>query len=150
LAKKVVTVPDVNRRDIVSNLADHMEARMAELGIDSVSELAKMAGVSREGLVPLVRGIRKQYQRRLTRPVCDALGWSRDSITRLLDGKEPALATPSDPSEVSPLDDLTAEVAELRQAVSELQALTDPAMEWLAAVAAEVGVAMPARLRSVL
>ncbi len=91
----------MSNKEVVGNLAEHMAARMAELGIDSVSELAKLAGVSREGLVPMVRGVRKQYQRRLTRPVCDALGWSHDSIERLLAGEPPVVAhTPVGP----PLD----------------------------------------------
>ncbi len=116
LAKKVVTVPDVNGKEIVGNLAEHMAARMAELGIDSVSELAKLAGVSREGLVPMVRGVRKQYQRRLTRPVCDALGWSHDSIERLLAGDPPVIAS----APATPLLDVDARLAQIDEKIDEV------------------------------
>jgi len=102
-------------------LAKAIEARRKELGL-APGELAQAAGVSVQGLAPLRKGVRKQYQDRLTLSVCRVLGWTPDSIERLLRG-EPAQLV-----EVSQLDDvaeLRAHVAELSDRVAVLQRLVD-------------------------
>ncbi len=114
----------------------------------------KAAGLSQEALAELVRTrggklstpAVTRIERGTARPRRQTVEW----IDAALDAGGVLLDAFGYTAPASRLDDLSVEVAELRRAVSELQALTDPAMEWLAGVAAEVGVAMPARLRSVL
>lgn len=105
-------------REVVPELAAHIEARMLELKIDSVAELARLTGLTPEGLTPLLRGVRKAYQRRLTRPVCDALGWTHDSIAHILAGGQPELAVPTDDT-----PDVSDLLAEVRKVASRFDAL---------------------------
>lgn len=78
----------------VPALAEAIDARMAELGIAGPSALAKAAGVTVAGIRPLRQGRRKNYQSRLTGPVCRALGWTPDSIDRILRGEDPVPLEP--------------------------------------------------------
>jgi transcriptional regulator with XRE-family HTH domain len=71
--------------DTDRHLSDAIEQRRLELGL-SVQDLANQTGLTREGLRPLLRGERRKYQDRLKLPVCRVLGWSPDSIDRLLAG----------------------------------------------------------------
>lgn len=103
--------------EIVNDLRDAIAARMKELDL-SPGELAKQAGVSMPGLAHLRRGERRAYQVRLTAPVCRALGWTTDSIERLLTGLPPSLLEPVSPP-TGVVDD---ELAELR---ARMQALED-------------------------
>lgn len=80
-----------DERPISPALRDAIAARMKELAL-SPSDLIELTGRTGPGLAPLHRGEIRKYQVRLTRPVCDALGWTPDSINRILDGKKPQLA----------------------------------------------------------
>jgi hypothetical protein len=88
-------VPRMNRtqnaRELVPALAQQVERRMNELEIDGISALAKVTGVTVQGLQPLLRGERRDYRKNLTGPVCRAFGWSPDSIKRILAGGEPVM-----------------------------------------------------------
>lgn len=99
--------------EVVPELADAIESRRKELGL-TPGQLAQAAGVSAEGLMPLRKGYRKQYQDRLTLAVCRVLGWSADSIDRLLDGEAPVVL------DDEPGDD---EVSRLRVLRSEVEGL---------------------------
>ncbi len=99
-----------------SELGNAIEARRKQLGL-SPTDLANAAGVTLQGLVPLRKGVVKTYQGRLTTGVCRALGWTPDSIDRLLAGLEPIEL-------VTPLPAATAaETARLVALVRESQAL---------------------------
>lgn len=76
-------------RETVAGMAEAIDARRQELGIASIAEFERRTGITREGLKPLLAGERRRYQDRLKWPVCAALGWTADSIDRLLRG-EPA------------------------------------------------------------
>ncbi len=76
--------------EIVPALAEHIERRMTELRLDP-NGLAEATGLSLTVLQQLRKGYRKKYQRRLTWPVCETLGWTADSIERILRGEEPVL-----------------------------------------------------------
>lgn len=78
----------VQPREIVPTLAEAIETRRKELGLD-VADLVTMSGLTRPGLAPLLRGERRAYQDRLTLPICRVLRWRPDSIHRLLDGQSP-------------------------------------------------------------
>lgn len=79
----------MTKRERVPGLAEAIKERRIQLNILSVSDLARAANVTLEGLRPLVAGERRKYQDRLKWPVCEALKWTPDSIDRLLRG-EPA------------------------------------------------------------
>lgn len=77
----------------VPALKHAIEQRMAELGL-SPTDLVDATGVTYQGLLHLRQGRRKNYQRRLTGPVCAAFGWTPDSIDRILSGGKPLLVKP--------------------------------------------------------
>jgi transcriptional regulator with XRE-family HTH domain len=102
--------------DIVEHsqlLADAIEHRRVELGL-SPSEFAEATGVTMEGLRRLRRGEVRRYQQRLTGPVCRILGWTPDSIDRLLSGQPPETVS-GGVSE--PVLRLAAENAELQRSI---------------------------------
>jgi DNA-binding Xre family transcriptional regulator len=68
-------------------LKQRFNARMEQLGL-SPTALAAEAGVTVQGLMHLRNGKIAKYQIRTTGPVCAALYWTPDSITRLMAGKE--------------------------------------------------------------
>ena len=116
-------------KDISPRLRDAIEARRAALGIGK-SELAERAGVTVQGLAPLRRGEVRAYQDRLKFAVCRVLGWSNDSIDRLM-RDEPAVvvagevvsqpgATAGDPTVA-----LRQEVTELALRLDHLQGLVE-------------------------
>ncbi|MFT6292052.1 MAG: hypothetical protein ACJAR2_002662 [Ilumatobacter sp.] len=84
--------------EISEHLKQRFNARMEQLGL-SPSALAAEAGVTVQGLFRLRAGGVHKYQVRMTAPVCAALRWSPDSITRLLNGDEPIEIAP--PAQVS-------------------------------------------------
>lgn len=86
-------------------LRDRIAERMAELGL-SPTDLETRSGLTGPGLAPIRRGEIRKYQVRLKRPLCAALGWTPDSIDRLLAGQEPQLADDSPASLGSRLDQL--------------------------------------------
>jgi hypothetical protein len=89
LPKDSGTVSDVNAREVAPGMAEQIARRMHEVGIDGIGQLATRARVTTDGLKPLLRGERRNYQRRLTGPVCRALGWPHDAIDRLMRGEPP-------------------------------------------------------------
>lgn len=104
--------------EVVPALRDAVEKRRKELGLGP-GALAEAAGVTNEGLMPLRRGYRKQYQERLTAGVCRALGWTTDSIDRILAGGQPQLLDQPDSDR---LDQVLAELADLRTRIERLEA----------------------------
>lgn len=70
------------------HLAGHIEARRKELGYTPTT-LADATGLSPQALKNIRNGEIRQYQERLTVPLTQALQWSGDSISRLLDGQAP-------------------------------------------------------------
>lgn len=118
--------------EVVPALRDAVEQRRKALGLGP-GALAEAAGVTNEGLMPLRKGYRKQYQERLTAGVCRALGWTTDSIDRILAGDQPVLADQQAGGRVEVLEEqissLLVEVARLarvvRQQGEQLAALTD-------------------------
>lgn len=112
--------------ETVPALAGHIAARMRQLSLGP-AELAERAGVSQAGLRHLRRGHRKDYQPRFTGPVCRALGWTPDSIERILAGGEPVLdgepAVDRDPT----LREVRDLLRETRDDVARLTALVDDA-----------------------
>lgn len=69
--------------DISRELKEAIEARMLELGM-SPNDLAAATGLTLPGLANVRRGLRRDYQVRTKRAVTAALGWTPDSIDRLL------------------------------------------------------------------
>lgn len=105
--------------EISPELAEHIESRMSELGLGP-SALAAATGLSLTILGQVRKGYRKRYQDRLKWPICDALGWTRDSIDRILDGGKPVYATrPAGDAEM--LAELLDEIRLLRADVQNLR-----------------------------
>lgn len=104
----------VNNTEINQGLARAIEQRRRALHL-TVSELARKAGVSQQGLMPLRRGEVRNYQERLTGPVCGALEWTPDSIDRLISGGEPV-----ELDAATPPVDLAERVERLEQVVLRL------------------------------
>lgn len=76
--------------EIDERLRDYIESRRKELGL-SPTKLSDVSGVTVQGLAPIRRGEIRRYQQRLTGPLCAALGWTSDSIERILTGGDPEL-----------------------------------------------------------
>ena len=70
-------------------LADAIEQRRRALGYRTITSLVSAAGVTAEGIRPLRRGEIRNYQERMTDPLCKALRWTPDSIDRILRGEPP-------------------------------------------------------------
>lgn len=102
-------------------LRDFVEARRKELGL-SPTKLAEATGVTLQGLAPIRRGEVKRYQERLTGPLCAALGWTPDSIERILAGGDPAYADLPEP--VLAID-VAEDLEDLRQVVTKHEALIE-------------------------
>lgn len=111
-------------REIVPALAELIGARLDELEL-SPTAFAESTGLTVQGLAPLRRGERRAYQKRLTGPVTRVLGWTPDSIERILDGDEPAPVAPPD-------DGMAAEpgradlMAQIETLTDEIRALRGP------------------------
>jgi hypothetical protein len=102
-------MPEMNDTQSLE-LADAIEHRMDELGL-TPTKLQKQTGLSASVLRFLRKGDRRDYHVDTTRSVCDALGWSRDSIQRLLDGEPPeVVASPSYENHNGDGDDLMVEL----------------------------------------
>lgn len=108
--------------EVNERLRELVEARRKELGL-TPTKLAEATGLTTQGLMPIRRGEVKRYQERLTGPLCAALGWTADSVDRILAGGDPiiegGLVDPSRRTTVTlPAD----EAAALRQLIA-IQAL---------------------------
>jgi hypothetical protein len=119
-------VGTVTKEEIVPGLGEAIEARRKQL-YNGPLAFAQAAGVTLAGLTPLRRGYRRAYQERLTTPVCRALGWTTDSIDRLLRGEPPVELEPAAEQAItrpSPADDspeVLALVAEVKGSVAAIQ-----------------------------
>ena len=92
-----------------TELAEAVEQRRRELGL-TIGDFAAAAGLTRQGLDPIRRGVVKQYEDRTLFGVARALRWAGDWYDRILAGDDPAeLATPNghDVDEVVDLTGLT-------------------------------------------
>lgn len=78
--------------EVSAHLAEAIETRRTELGL-SPTAFAEATGLSLQALRNLRRGEVRRYQDRLTMPVTRVLGWTPDSIDRLLRGEPPQLRT---------------------------------------------------------
>jgi hypothetical protein len=122
----------MDQYEVVPALRDAIESQRKRLGL-SPGALAVAANVTPQGLMSLRKGYRKQYQERLTAGVCRALGWTTDSIDRILAGGEPQLVEQPADGHLNGLEEqissLLVEVARLarvvRQQGEQLAALTD-------------------------
>lgn len=88
--------------DTSSHLAGAIEDRRKELG-HTPTTLAAATGLSLQALKNIRRGEVRRYQERLTMPLARALGWSADSIDRLLRGEDPVVENAAPPR--SPITD---------------------------------------------
>lgn len=111
-------------KKISATLAANVDARIYRRGFNSIQEFAEATGVTPQGLLPLRKGEIRAYQPRLTGPVCRALGWTLDSIQRMMDGEDPIEVDPAT-GEASPLARMAAEVEELRRTIAALESRLD-------------------------
>jgi hypothetical protein len=103
-------------------LAAMLDARIAERGYLTITSFARAAGVTAQGLQPLRRGEIRDYQPRLTAPVCKLLGWTPDSIARMMAGEDPVELEPVSAGGAA---DVAAAVEELRRTTEALAARLD-------------------------
>jgi hypothetical protein len=118
-------------------IAAIIRARRIEVGLDTIQALVDATGLTRQGLQPLLRGEVKGYQDRLKIPVCRALGWTPDSIDRLLAGDDPIELDEDEhvapeKSLVSRLDELETEVQRLDRVLRLLGQITQDELPDLA------------------
>ena len=73
-------------------LAEIIERRRRELGL-TIGAFASTAGLTRQGLDPIRRGVLKSYEDRTIFGIARALRWAPDWYDRILHGGEP---TPAD------------------------------------------------------
>lgn len=86
-----------------STVQDRIRERMKVLRIDQAG-LARAAGISDATVRGFMNGQPRGIPREPTRwAVCDALGWTQDSIDKILTGGEPELAEVATPRAVTPL-----------------------------------------------
>lgn len=96
-------------------LAETIKSRRVALGM-SVQDLIAATGLTRQGLGRLLRGEVHNYQDRTVLPVCQALRWTPDSITRIIAGQPPIeLVGPPEP--VTRQHDASPELQEWRAGV---------------------------------
>src|SRR5689334_1141133 len=81
-----------NEPEIVPGMAETIEARRRQLQL-SPGEFSRRAGITRQGLAPVVKGHRRAYQDRVRFGVARALEWEPDAIDRLLAGEQPVEIT---------------------------------------------------------
>lgn len=103
-----------------SRVADALEERMAELGLDQI-DLARQAGVSDATIRKLQKASSTRYHRSTLNKVARALGWPADAFwTLIATGEKPEpLETPTHRSNDGELLD---DLAELRLRLSDLEA----------------------------
>jgi transcriptional regulator with XRE-family HTH domain len=101
------------------HLADRIEARRKELRL-SPTQLGERTGLSLQALKNIRQGQVRAYQERLTGPLTSALGWTPDSIERLLRGEEPVLAETPSPSTPPTPEELQLMRSALNEAIEKL------------------------------
>ena len=98
-------------------LASAIEERCAELGIGE-NELRDLTGLSRQGFTNVRRGLIRDYQERTTGPLCKALRWRHDSVSRLLQGLPAVpLDVPKPPIDSGGLDQIREQLARMIELV---------------------------------
>lgn len=108
--------------DVVPGMAEAIEKRRLELGIRP-GQLAELAHVTPQGLVPVRRGYRRQYQDKVKLGLARALQWESDAVDRLLAGQSPApLRGNSGPDDDPTAPGGATALAELRDQVTRLEA----------------------------
>lgn len=95
-------------------LARCIEERMAELDL-TPTDLARETGLTLQALANVRKGLRRNYQRRLTMPLTRVLGWSPDSIQRAMNGQSPVVEVAN--PRPQPPSRLEARLAALEEAV---------------------------------
>lgn len=70
-------------------MAAAIEARRKQRGL-APGEFATRAGLTRQGLDPVRKGLRKAYQDKVKLGVARALDWPDDALDLLMDGADPA------------------------------------------------------------
>lgn len=83
--------------DIVPGMAEAIARRMRELGLRPGS-FALAAGVTAQGLTPVRRGYRRDYQDKVRYGVAAALRWEPDALERLMRGEPPIPLPDDDPN----------------------------------------------------
>lgn len=81
---------------VVPGMADAIERRRQAVGVGK-GNLAKIAGVSRETLRPVLAGYRRAYNDETIFGLARALRWQNDWYQRLQAGDAPAELPPIDP-----------------------------------------------------
>lgn len=76
--------------EVVPGMAEAIERRARAMGLAEVGRFADMVGVTRQGLTPIRKGLRRQYEARTLVGVAEALRWPLDWYDRLVDGDDPA------------------------------------------------------------
>lgn len=111
-----------DQRESVPGMAEAIERRRLDLGLTK-GELAERAEVTRQGLDPVRRGERRDYNDRTIIGVARALRWEVDWYARLCDGREPVEATVErDDDTTADLSSLSAEGrAAVRAIIAEMQ-----------------------------
>jgi transcriptional regulator with XRE-family HTH domain len=106
--------------------------RMADLRL-SATDLARASGLSEKHVRRLINGDDEAAPRNQTLwALCDGLGWSQDSIDRILHGDEPLEADPDESGEVTRLQQLDGRVEEIEAlATGGLEELRNQANELL-------------------
>lgn len=87
--------------EVVPGMAEAIEARLQELRLRP-GRFAELAGVTLQGLVPIRRGYRRNYQDKVKFGVASALQWPPDAIDRLMDGQAPDPRPPAPADAMSP------------------------------------------------
>lgn len=96
--------------EVVPGLAEAVEQRMAQLGLTPTTFAAATGRpgekpLTTQGLAPIRKGYRRDYQAKLKLGVCHALRWTPDSVDRLLRGEPPVeLTAPSDDDRLSRIE----------------------------------------------
>jgi hypothetical protein len=78
--------------EIHKPLAEAVNSRMDELGL-SPTDLVAATGLTYQGLLNIRRGEIRQYQKRTTIPLTKTLGWTPESIEKILAGGKPELVS---------------------------------------------------------
>lgn len=108
-------------RERVPSVARAIAKRRQDLDL-SLEQFVEQTGLSRPGLAPLLAGIRKGYQERLTMPVCRVLKWTPDSIDRLFRGESP-IERDDEPTRIGADTQLLLDkLAELATVIADLEA----------------------------
>lgn len=106
------------------DLSRHVQNAMAERGLRTQQALAEASGIAVPTVAMIYHGKPGKRFHSTLRSISVALGWTPDSIARILAGLEPmAIAGTVSPEETEGLAELREEVAALHSKIEELTAL---------------------------